>query len=807
MTNLDRNKIFPPFYNDPEELINPSKIKTTGPPRPPNGFLLCRKNVHKQAKERGICNMRAISKVTGILWRTASTDEKEQYEKLAIEVQNLHSKRYPEKHNKEGTVGKGVRKCENIPRNKDDRFAALEEKWYQIDIETLTNLVDKGWYNSNIVTQLFDDCMLKLTEFVLWQTSSKGRLGIIEGSLAQSSSSSLKKKTSLIIDNGKSPLEQPPMQSIQPQSSSLSSPKKKLKLITNDFPSPIMQSPIQTYPASTSKRKLNFITEKEVCFESPTETLRKLQQFPLRQDKSMQQNLRSRPSYNYGLIRKFSDMIAPTKRTSNDFLTKEEQDFFLALEEELLKICEFYEIKEKETLNRWETLKECYQDIQEQIKKASKQRKQEAKCKRAVKKAILEFYRGVELLRNYQVLNKTGFAKILKKYDKISSLNGTEVYMPRVISCNFSKSNVVNDLIKEAENFYIDKFEGGLRRQAMKKLRLPNKQTTYHSVSSRVGMNIGLSIPILFKSLVLAKSNSNEYDDDTLSKLLLIYSGFFLIIIFALLIGTNMFVWERSKINYKFIFEFDPRNNLDFKEYLELPSLMLLLLSLAMYATFSSDVKFIHQENFVWILTVVAYVITPLGMANFGYKKKSTRGIAYKKKIPLVKMHIKVKEELLLKEDIFKDVQKKFEQDIQEKDSDPYDNDNESFRLDRGKNLANDLKHLLKESRFNDFSIICGKDRKKVKGCKAILASRCNIFNSIILSDTGNKNEVIFSDIEPEAMEMVLEFLYTGDVEDLEKVINEYVKKRLKSPIAIDKNLAPKLLSGLIEKFMYNNKM
>nr|CAG8480628.1 1729_t:CDS:2 [Entrophospora candida] len=194
-------------------------------------------------------------------------------------------------------------------------------------------------------------------------------------------------------------------------------------------------------------------------------------------------------------------------------------------------------------------------------------------------------------------------------------------------------------------------------------------------------------------------------------------------------------------------------------------------------------------------------------------------------------MHIKVKEELLLKEDIFKDVQKEFEQDIQEKDSDPCDNDNESFRLDRGKDLANDLKHLLKESRFNDFSIICGKDRKKVKGCKAILASRCNIFNSIILSDTGNKNEVIFSDIEPEAMEMVLEFLYTGDVEDcqakefdilkiietyyaafqlkihsLEKVINEYVKKRLKSPIAIDKNLAPKLLSGLIEKFMYNNK-
>lgn len=156
------------------------------------------------------------------------------------------------------------------------------------------------------------------------RTSSKRRLGIIEGSLAQPSvqspSSSLKKKSNLIIDNGKPSLEQPPMQSIQSQSSSLSSPKKTLKLITSDFPSSIVQSPIQPSPASTSKRKLNLIIEKEGCFESPTETLRKLQQFPQRQDKSMQQNLRSRsPSNNNGLIRKFSDIITSTKRTANDF--------------------------------------------------------------------------------------------------------------------------------------------------------------------------------------------------------------------------------------------------------------------------------------------------------------------------------------------------------------------------------------------------------------------------------------------------------------------------------------------------------
>src|SRR5947207_1400505 len=95
MDKLDRNKVFPPYYNNPEELINPSKVRSVGPPRPPNGFLLCRKNVHRQARERGVCNMRVISKVTGMLWRGASADEKEQYENLALQVQNLHSERYP----------------------------------------------------------------------------------------------------------------------------------------------------------------------------------------------------------------------------------------------------------------------------------------------------------------------------------------------------------------------------------------------------------------------------------------------------------------------------------------------------------------------------------------------------------------------------------------------------------------------------------------------------------------------------------------------------------------------------------------
>jgi hypothetical protein len=94
---LDRNNIFPPHLNNPEKLMSSSNtlngLSLRCPRRSPNAFLLCRKNVHMEAKRKGTCNMRVISKVTGILWRNASPEEKSVYERLADRVNELHCKR------------------------------------------------------------------------------------------------------------------------------------------------------------------------------------------------------------------------------------------------------------------------------------------------------------------------------------------------------------------------------------------------------------------------------------------------------------------------------------------------------------------------------------------------------------------------------------------------------------------------------------------------------------------------------------------------------------------------------------------
>ncbi|CAB4403988.1 unnamed protein product [Rhizophagus irregularis] len=97
IVRLDRNNIFPPMLNNPESFLSPTDNLTNlsfrRPKRSPNAFLVCRRNVHEEATRKGTFNMRVISKVTGILWKNASAEEKDVYKKLADRVYEIHYKR------------------------------------------------------------------------------------------------------------------------------------------------------------------------------------------------------------------------------------------------------------------------------------------------------------------------------------------------------------------------------------------------------------------------------------------------------------------------------------------------------------------------------------------------------------------------------------------------------------------------------------------------------------------------------------------------------------------------------------------
>ncbi|RJE17769.1 signal transduction protein Syg1 [Aspergillus sclerotialis] len=212
-------------------------------------------------------------------------------------------------------------------------------------------------------------------------------------------------------------------------------------------------------------------------------------------------------------------------------------------------------------------------------------------AKRKLKYALQEFYRGLELLKSYAYLNRTAFRKINKKYDKVVHTRRPQRYMSdNVNKAWFVQSEVVENLISEVEDLYSRYFERGNRKIAVSQLRRTIKKSGDYSPNSfRCGLLIMAGILFGIQSLIYAAERYDNPDPTIRSKtsyLLQIYGGYFLIVFHFLLFCLDCMVWTRSKINYVFVFEFDNRNVLDWRQMSELPSLFLFLMGLFMWLNF-----------------------------------------------------------------------------------------------------------------------------------------------------------------------------------------------------------------------------
>jgi hypothetical protein len=232
-------------------------------------------------------------------------------------------------------------------------------------------------------------------------------------------------------------------------------------------------------------------------------------------------------------------------------------------------------------------------------------------AKNQVKKAFVEVYRSLELLKAFRELNVTAYTKIVKKFEKYTNRNMKDTLMHELHVSNFFLSRDLEVLMTEIEDIFRCHFAEGNRARAMKTLRTINAT----AVSSTAlgypifisGLCSGINIMLLVQIFLYFNSLSRPFPSNKVT-LALIYFGLGFPIFSANLLAINMHVWDAFKVNYRLIFGVKPRTSTTayFAFVSFLAMVYLVLVSISLFGDYNEGIPAIGQA---WITIGVILVL------------------------------------------------------------------------------------------------------------------------------------------------------------------------------------------------------
>ncbi|KAK8655831.1 hypothetical protein V6N13_108397 [Hibiscus sabdariffa] len=236
-----------------------------------------------------------------------------------------------------------------------------------------------------------------------------------------------------------------------------------------------------------------------------------------------------------------------------------------------------------------------------------------------LKRAFVEFYQKLRLLKSYSFLNTLAFSKIMKKYDKITSRNASKPYMKMVDnsylgSCDEKHSSQITRFMERVETTFIKHFSNANRSKGMSILR-PKEKRERHRTTFSTGFFAGCAAS-LFLALIMIIRARKIMDSEGRSKymetMFPLYSLFGFIVLHMLMYAINIFYWRKYRVNYAFIFGFKPGTELGYRKVLLLSSGLgsLALASVLSNLDMEMDPKTKDHEAFTELLPLMLVVVT-----------------------------------------------------------------------------------------------------------------------------------------------------------------------------------------------------
>ncbi|KAL7260649.1 hypothetical protein ACSBR1_006336 [Camellia fascicularis] len=214
------------------------------------------------------------------------------------------------------------------------------------------------------------------------------------------------------------------------------------------------------------------------------------------------------------------------------------------------------------------------------------------KVEEQLKRAFIEFYQKLRLLKSYSFLNMLAFSKIMKKYDKITSRNASKAYLKMVDNFYLGSSDEVNKLMDRVEATFIKHFSNSNRSKGMSILR-PKVKRERHRITFSLGFLFGCSMALLI-ALILAIHTRNiiskEGHEQYMVTLFPLYSLFGFIMLHMLMYAGNIYYWRQYRVNYSFMFGFKEGTELGYREVLLLSFGVALLALASVHANLDMEI-------------------------------------------------------------------------------------------------------------------------------------------------------------------------------------------------------------------------